>query len=227
MDDQIEIGALITHSEVMNSIILKKFAECLIEACSQVGTWQIRNLGTIGGNLVNASPAADTAPCFLVLGAKVRLRSINNVREIKIEDFFTGVKKSVIRPDEILVSVIFPRHARSTSAWARIGRRNANTLSIASVASLVSIKDGIFEEAKIAMGAVAPTPILARNASNFLKNKEVNRKNIIEAAEMAAEEAKPITDVRASAWYRREMIKVLAQKTLLSAISRSGVSLDG
>jgi carbon-monoxide dehydrogenase medium subunit len=223
----IEVGSLTTHSEISESELLMRKAECLVEACSTLGTWQVRNLGTIGGNLVNASPAADTAPPLLVLNASITLKSLKNERILKLEEFFKGVKQTVIKPNEVLEKIFFKPLDKDkyASTWMRIGRRNANSISVVSVANVIKIEDYFFEDVRIALGAVAPTPIIAREASNFLKGKRVNIDNIEKAAEIAASEARPISDIRASEWYRREMIKVLTKRSIIKSLEKLGVTL--
>jgi len=223
----IEIGSLTTHSEISSSELLQRKAECLAEACSILGTLQVRNLGTIGGNLVNASPAADTAPPLLVLDGAIVLKSLKNERILKIEEFFKGVKQTAIKPDEVLEKIFFKPLNRDeyASTYMRIGRRNANSISVVSVANVVKVEDGVFEDVRISLGAVAPTPIMAREASNFLKGRRVNIDNIEKAAEIAAREAKPISDIRASEWYRREMVRILTKRSIIKSLEKLGVTI--
>ena len=131
---------------------------------------QIRNMGTIGGNLCNASPAADTAPPLLVLEANAEISSIHHVKTVSIQEFFLGPGKPVISSDELLTKIKIPAQtADQRWAFVKLGRRNAYTLSIINIAAIVEIDDNSFENAKIALGAVAPTPLRIHKAEEFLK----------------------------------------------------------
>jgi carbon-monoxide dehydrogenase medium subunit len=213
------IGAMTTYTELEANPAVIRYARALSEAASQVGTYQIRNLGTIGANLANGSPAADTAPPLIVLSAKVHLRNKHGTREMPVEDFITGVKKTAIRPDEIITSVEIPLNERLSSYWMRSAKRNENVISVVSVAVASEIQSNRFGESRIALGAVAPTPILAKASSSKLSGSSVNPATIETVSKLAAKESKPISDVRASADYRRHLVYVLTKRTINKIVS--------
>jgi carbon-monoxide dehydrogenase medium subunit len=180
-----------------------------------MGSLQVRNLGTIGGNLCNASPAADTAPPLLVLNAKVKVRSINKQRLVPLQEFFMGPGKTTLTPEEILTEVQIPLiKPTGNSYFIKFGRRNAFTLSIVSVATLVKVENGVFDDIRIALGSVAPTPIRASKAEEHLIGHKVNEQVIDDGVNVVANEVKPISDVRASAEYRRDMAYVLTKRAI-------------
>ena len=213
------IGAMTTYTELEANPAVIRYARALSEAASQVGTYQIRNLGTIGANLANGSPAADTAPPLIVLRAKVHLRNKHGTREMPVEDFITGVKKTAIRPDEIITSVEIPLNERLSSYWMRSAKRNENVISVVSVAVASEIRSNRFGESRIALGAVAPTPILAKESSSELSGSTINPATIETVSKLAAKESKPISDVRASADYRRHLVHVLTKRTINEIVS--------
>lgn len=213
--DMIRIGAITRVSEIEMSTVIKGNALILAKAASQMGSLQVRNLGTIGGNLCNASPAADTAPPLLVLNAKVKVRSINKQRLVPLQEFFMGPGKTTLTPEEILTEVQIPLiKPTGNSYFIKFGRRNAFTLSIVSVATLVKVENGVFDDIRIALGSVAPTPIRASKAEEHLIGHKVNEQVIDDGVNVVANEVKPISDVRASAEYRRDMAYVLTKRAI-------------
>lgn len=213
--DMIRIGAITRVSEIEMSTVIKGNALILANAASQMGSLQVRNLGTIGGNLCNASPAADTAPPLLVLNAKVKVRSINKQRLVPLQEFFMGPGKTTLTPEEILTEIQIPLIKPAGNAYfIKFGRRNAFTLSIVSVATLVKVENGVFDDIRIALGSVAPTPIRASKAEEHLIGHKVNEQVIDDGVNVVANEVKPISDVRASAEYRRDMAYVLTKRAI-------------
>jgi len=213
------IGAMTTYTELETNPAVVRYARALSEAASQVGTYQIRNLGTIGANLANGSPAADTAPPLIVLRAKVHLRNKHAAREMPVEDFITGVKKTAIRSDEVITSVEIPFNEHLTSYWMRSAKRNENVISVVSVAVASEIRAQRFGESRVALGAVAPTPILAKESSSELSGSSVTPATIETVSKLAAKESRPISDVRASADYRRHLVYVLTKRTINKTVS--------
>jgi carbon-monoxide dehydrogenase medium subunit len=216
-DGSLKIGATTTYTEIERNQQISRYARALSQAASQVGTFQIRNLGTIGANLANGSPAADSAPPLIALSAKIKVRSKRSERIIPIEDFFTGVKKTVLCPDEIITDIEIPIKNKTSSSWMRFAKRNENVISVVSVAAACEINQGAFGESRISLGAVAPTPILAKESSSKLTGKTINPETIEAAARTAKNECKPISDVRASAEYRRHLVYVLTKRTISQA----------
>lgn len=217
--DNLIIGAAANHTEIARSALVRERAPLLAEVVKSMGSPAIRNVGTIGGNLVNASPAADTAVALLALGAKLKLVSADGERVINVETFFTGPGATVLQPNELLQEVSIPsQHAGSKSAWHKLGKRKAIVCSVVSVAVALQIDNGTCTQARIALGAVAPTPLLTKRAGSLLEGKRLDGALIEEAAKTASEETSPIDDVRATAWYRRKVSEVLV-KRLLNQIS--------
>ena len=219
--ETIKIGAATRLSDIVNSDILRKHAPILCDAVNEMASLQIRNLGTLGGNLCTASPAADTAPPLLVLNATVNVKGINGGEAIPLVDFFKGPGQSALTGKNILTEISFPAMKGDDKACRiKLGRRMAATLSVVSVAVWARVKNSIFEEVRIALGATAPTPMRARNAEAYLAGKEASDQVIDEGARIASGEVKPITDVRATSEYRRDMVQVLTCRALKNAISR-------
>lgn len=217
-ENTIHIGALSRLATIENSNLVQEKAPVLADAASQVGSIQIRNVGTIGGSLVNASPAADVAPPLLVREAKVKARTLQGEREIPLSEFFAGVKKTVLRNNELLTEIIVPEKPSHTGeSFLKIGKRNALIISIASAATSMTLSNGKCEKVRIALGSVAPTPIRAQKTETFLEGKEVNERTITEASKLVAGDISPITDFRASAEYRREVSNVLVKRVLRKA----------
>jgi len=210
---QLHIGGLARLSEIKESPLVKEKAQALVQAIAIMASPPIRNRATMAGNLCTASPAADTAPPLLVLEASVRLQSARGERTILLSDFFLGPEKTVMRPDEMLTEVIIPLQ-EGTSVFMKLGRRKAFTLSVVSAAAFARVNGGKFAEVRLALGAVAPTPMRGRKVEESLKGSEANERNITQAAEFIQGEVQPITDVRASSEYRREMSYVLVKRVL-------------
>ena len=217
--DNLIIGAATNHAEIARSALVRERAPLLAEVVKGIGSPAIRNVGTIGGNLVNASPAADTAVALLALNAKLKLVSADGERDIDVETFFTGPGETVLQPNELLQEVSIPsQRTGSKSAWHKLGKRKAMVCSVVSVAIALQMDNGTCTQAHIALGAVAPTPLLAKRAGSLLEGRKLDGTLIEEAAKTASEETSPIDDVRATAWYRRKVSEVLV-KRLLNQIS--------
>jgi CO/xanthine dehydrogenase FAD-binding subunit len=222
--EKIRVGALATHEELASSSLLRRHAFVLSEAAGTVGAPQIRNRGTIGGNIANASPAADTVPALIALGAAAVLERLGARRLVPVEDLFLGPGATAIRPDELIIAVLIPRRERSAGAYIKLGHRNALAISIASAAVLLADRGPAGIHARIALGAVAPTVVRPRQAESFLKTSSRFPAAFRDAAALSVESASPITDIRASAGYRREMIQVVVLDALREAWSRLGGS---
>ncbi len=220
-EDSLRIGALTRHVDLERSAFLEKGWNLLALAATKIGSPQIRHLGTIGGNLCNASPSADTAPPLLVLHATVCLSSLKGNRQIPLEAFLTGPGQTGLREDEILKEVILPKPPEgSLFTYLKLGRRKSMDLALVSVAVLVTINPErkTFEQVRLALGSVAPTPIRARAAEKQLGGNLIGEEAIREAAETAAQECQPMTDLRATAEYRREMVKVLVERAVKQSL---------
>ena len=217
--DNIAIGAATPFTDIMGSDLVREEAPLLAEVICHIASPAIRNVGTIGGNLANGSPAADSATALLALGASLRLVSKEGERVVAVEEFFTGPGETTLEPTELIQEVIVPKQAGGAKwAYRKLGKRKAQTLSIVSVAIYCPLDGGQCRGVRIALGAVAPTPILATGASAILEGKALDEKLIDETAKVAAEATNPVDDVRGSAWYRRRATEALV-KQLLAQIS--------
>lgn len=211
----IRIGATATHSQIMASPSIEGKAHALHDAVSRIGSPQIRNLGTITGNVCNASPAADSAPPLLVLGAEAVIRSVENTRTVPIADLFAGPKINSLGPGELVTEIRLPvPPPDSGSAYRRIGRRRAFTLSVVGAAAYVEMDGGTCRDARVAFGSVAETPVRAEEVEGLLKGKELTPVLIEEASEACRDNVHPITDVRGTAEYRRDMCAVLLKRCI-------------
>ena len=219
-DGFICVGATATHSQVAASELMRK-APAVVDAVSRIGSPQIRNRGSITGNLCNASPAADSAPPLLVYDAEVKIVSIGDTVIIPLPELFAGPKINSLEPNELVTEIRFPvPPISSSSSFKRISRRRAFTLSVVSVAAYVELDGGDCTEARVAFGSVAETPIRAPGVEELLTGEEMNNQTISEAAEAAKQSVAPITDVRGTAEYRRDMCGVLLKRALNTAIGR-------
>ena len=213
--DSLVIGSTTTHSEIVRSALVQEKTPLLVEMTKQIGSPAIRNMGTIGGNLVNASPAADTGTSLLALGARLKLVSASGERDVAVEGFFTGPGETVLESNEILKEVVIPsQNADSRWAWYKLGKRKADICSVVSVAVALEMDGNICRLARIALGAVAPIPLLARQAGGLLEGKKPDEALIEKVAKTASEETTPIDDVRATAWYRRKVSETLVKRLL-------------
>ncbi len=220
-DGKLRIGAMVTHSELELSTSLKGKFDGLIDAVSNIGTVQIRNVATIGGNLCNASPAADSAPPLLVLDSRITLTGADESRSLPIEEFFKGVNKTTLTDNELLVEIVVPDpDEESGSAFMKNIRAGADISKI-NCAVFIKRQGDICQSCRIAFGSVAPTPIRIKTVEAFLKGKKVNEALIRSAGEMASEEIKPITDIRSTAEYRKDISKVIFRDVFYKAWKRA------
>jgi carbon-monoxide dehydrogenase medium subunit len=212
-------GALVTIRTIETSPIVLRHYRGLASAAQELGSIQVRNRATLGGNVCRASPSADMLPPLVADGASVSIHGPSGVRVVALEDFFTGPGKTVMQPDEVLTEFHIPAPLPHTGkTYIKHGRRKAMELATVGVAVTAAIADGAFRDVRIVLGAVAPTPIRARKAEAFLQGKTFDDRLIDEAARVAMDESRPISDVRASADYRRGMVGVLTKRALLGAI---------
>jgi len=211
-DDQISIGAATTLSGIEKSPVIRSEAPILSKASQQCANPLIRNTATLGGNLVNASPAADMATPLLVLDAQVVLKNINGERVIPLEEFFAGVKKTNHRSNELLVKLKFNNVQERKGEFLKMGQRNGTSISIVSLCLLFGMENGVIkDDLKLALGSVAPVPMRAYRTEEMLRGAEPSPANINKAGDILKSEVNPISDVRGSADYRREMSAVLLQ----------------
>ena len=215
-DDLIHLGPMVTHAQVAASPLVQESALPLAQACWWVGGPALRNRGTVAGNIVTASPANDTITALQALNARLTLRSVRGRRVVPIGEFYTGVRRTVMAPDELLVDIAFPPLGeRQAGIYLKVGLRRVLAIAVANAAVVVAQDgDGTVTGARIALGSVAPTILRARDAEAALTGGALTDARIAEAADRAAEAALPIDDVRGSAWYRREEVTALVRRTL-------------
>jgi carbon-monoxide dehydrogenase medium subunit len=228
-DRGLRIGAAVPLSKLLTFVAISERYSILAQACSVIGSMQIRNRGTIGGNICNAAPSADSAPALLCLGARAIVASKNGNRKINLDDFFMAPGKTSIGADELLVEIEVPTTpAHSAGCYMRHTTREEMDIAVAGVASFLTIapRSKKLKEVRIALGAVAPTPLRVHGAEALLIGKPVTERIIEEVAEKAAEEAQPISDIRASAEYRRELVKVLTRRTLRKSCEMLGIEIQ-
>lgn len=211
----IRIGAMTTISDLERSDIIREQLPALWDGARSLGSPLVRNRGTFGGNICNARPAADTAVPALAHGAKLVLANSRGARIVEHEDFVTGPGKTIIKPDEILTAILFHVPNNSSGAYFKLANRKALEISVVGAAvSLAYDKDGIVTQARIALGAVAPKPLLITEAAKALIGKKLNSESIAEAALIAEQTAKPITDHRGTKDYRSAMVEVLVRRAI-------------
>jgi xanthine dehydrogenase iron-sulfur cluster and FAD-binding subunit A len=219
-EETIHLGPLVTHNECLASKMIRQFALPLAQACWEVGSPQIRNRGTIAGNLITGSPANDTIPPLIALGAKVTLKSTKGLRTIPLSEFYTGVRKTIMRTNEMLVDISFLKmKPNQRGVFIKLALRRAQAISLVNTAIILTIENQIIQKGVITLGAVAPTIIHATEAEESLLGKLFEPSVIKEAASLAASSAKPISDLRGSADYRRAMVKVITSRGLISLLN--------
>jgi len=217
------IGACSTHSEVIASRLVGKIAPALVEATSKIGTDQVRNTGTIGGNICTAASCCDTAPVLLSMNSAVEIAGSESVRIVPLKDFFTFNKKTILKKGELVTRIIVPKPEPGTGVcYEKFGLREAGSISVVSVAAKVRIMDDIIVDACIVIGAVAPTPKISDQATEILIGKKVpefseNSPVLEEAGDAAVRDSIPIDDIRGGAQFRRDILKVLVKRAIRRA----------
>lgn len=214
------IGALVTHTEIMRSPVIRELFPALADAAHTIGAVQTRNLGTLGGNLVTGVPSMDSGPTLIALEALVTVAGPKGRRQLPLAQFFTGPRRTVLKPDELLVEIVIPKkNLGKPAAFLKFGLRKGQALALVNVTACLWLDRGrkVFVEPRIALGAVAPTLIRAPQAEAYLEGRAATPEAMAEAGRIAAGEAKPISDFRASADYRRELIAVLTRRALENA----------
>jgi len=243
----LSLGPMVTHRAIEKSEIIRKNFTALTDAVDYLGSVQIRNVATIGGNICTAAPSADTATPLLVLGAQVKIKNVKEEKTLPVEEFFRGPGETVLKPGELVQELSIPKLLPNTgSAYYKLQRRLALDLPILGVSVLLSLDKNkvtcsdmlctaspissilhkmeedeiVCKEVRIALGVVAPIPLRAVKAEALLRGKKLSDELLEEAAETAAQEAQPRDTVRGEAWYRRDMIKVLVKRMAMKSIER-------
>ena len=212
------IGALATQNELVDSPVLHERYRSVSEAAHQMASNPIRNLGTVGGNIVNGVPSADLPPILIALKAAIRLVSVRGGRTLPLEEFFTGAAQTRIEPGEILTEVVIPDSGMTGSTYIKFGLRRSGALAVAGAAAAVRMAEGRIREARIALASCAPTVIRARDAEACLEGREPTDEALEEAGRRASAESRPRDSIRGSAEYRRHLAGVLTKRALKKAI---------
>lgn len=232
----IHLGPMVTHNHCVASKLIREHALPLAQAAWQVGSPQIRNRGTIAGNLITASPANDTITPLMALDAQLTLRSKTGERKIPLKSFYSGVRRTNLLPDEMLVDIAFPAMTENQAGmFIKFGLRRAQAISLVNVAVILQMVNGLVESARVTLGSVAPTIIHAIEAEQYLTGKYLNGTVAEAAARLASKASKPINDIRGSAAYRKVMARVITKRALnaiesgayLKALPESPVLLWG
>jgi CO/xanthine dehydrogenase FAD-binding subunit len=224
MQHGLRLGAAVPCVEVHENGDMRKYYPGLTEAAHLIGSLQIQSRASVGGNLCNGSPAADTTPALIALGAKCRVVGPSGERIVPVEDFCTAPGRTVLQPGELLVEFQIASPARNSSdAYLRFIPRNEMDIAVVGVGASITLdlNDDRITEARIGLGAVGPTPIFAREASQALAGKRINDEVIEQAAQLAIAAASPIDDMRGTAEFRRHVTGVLTRRSLAKAIERA------
>jgi CO/xanthine dehydrogenase FAD-binding subunit len=212
------IGATALLSHICSHPLIKEKFPALAYAPSQMANVQIRNMGTLAGNLCNASPSADNAPTLMAMGAEVLLKSADGERRMALEEFFVGPGRSAMAPEEIMTAIFVPIPSpRSGASYQRISARGKVDMAAVCVGVMVALEGQTCKETKIVLGAVAPVPMRAKRAEALLQGKELTQDLLVSAGDLASDEARPISDVRASSEYRKKMVSILTRRALEEA----------
>ncbi|MHC4067272.1 MAG: FAD binding domain-containing protein [Planctomycetota bacterium] len=222
-DSGLRIGALTTITQLGTAPIVNQRFAPLLDATREMAAPQIRNVATIGGNVASAVPCADLPPILMVLGGSATLHSLKGERTVPLASFFVGPRRTVLFRDELLTAIDLPEMpAGFGAAYARLAVRDGNAIAVAGVAAgLLLNGDNTIKDARLALGAVAPIPKLVESAASALIGQPADDDAFNQAAVAAAAAAEPISDVRASADYRRDMVAVLARRALAKAATRA------
>lgn len=214
-DNKCRLGPLFTHTEVAENRWINKNVPFLANAAGKVGSIQIRNQATIGGNICNASPCADTLPPLLCLDAEIVLHSKRGERRLPLVSFFIDAQKSVIKKDEILTEILFDSpECKTIQFFNKMGQRKGSVIAKLNLAFLANLQEGTLKNVRIVLGAVASTPILAGKTAEFLNGKKLSKNIIAEASNICCSEARPIDDIRSTAEYRTAMVGELLKMGL-------------
>jgi aerobic carbon-monoxide dehydrogenase medium subunit len=226
-DGGLRVGAAVSARTLELAAPLRDSFASLVESAAVVGSFQIRYLATLGGNLANATPSADMAPPLFALDAELVIAGPRGQRRVPVADFFLGVRRTVLEPDEVLVEVVIPAPGPgSGGTYVRHTPRRELDIAVVGVASQLTIRDGRCVKARIALAAVAPVPLRAAAAEERLVGEAISPALIEEAAQLAVQAASPISDQRGSAEFRRHLVRVLTRRTLTTALERaSGLSV--
>ena len=218
----VRLGAAVSCIEVHESEVMRKHYPGLTEAAHLIGSLQIQNRASVGGNLCNGSPAADSTPALIALGAKARIADGKNTREVPVEEFILSPGRTVLKPGEIVVELLIPApEPHSSDSYLRFIPRNEMDIAVVGVGTSITLDGDVVKAARIALGAVGPTPIFAKAAGESLIGKTLDEAAIEAAAKLASDAATPIDDMRGTAEFRKHVTGVLTRRTILIAAERA------
>ena len=226
-ENRIEIGAGVTHNEVATSPFIKKYFPAISEAAAKIGTDQIRNTGTVGGNLCTGASCCDMAPILLALHASVEIASPSESRNVSLKDFFIFHKETSLGKGELMTKIIISKPEPNTGAsFEKFGLRETASISVASAAAMVKFDNGICTDVCVVIGAVAPTPIICNRTNEMLIGKKIldfteDTETLEQAGSLASEDSVPIDDLRGSAEFRRGIVIVLVERAITKAVERA------
>ena len=219
-DKGLSIGALVTHTQIMRSPLIREMFPALVDAAHTIGAVQTRNLGTLGGNLVTGVPSMDSGPTLVALEAIASIAGPAGRREVPLAEFWLGPRKTILKPDELLAEIIIPKQNLSKPThFLKFGLRKGQALALVNVASSFRVDwdKNVFVAPRIALGAVAPKVIRALKAEAYLEGRTISPEAMVEAGQVAVGDCKPISDFRASAEYRKDLVAILTKRTLEGA----------
>jgi carbon-monoxide dehydrogenase medium subunit len=218
----LRIGAAVTARTLERHPEVRTRYPAIAESAALVGSVQVRNLATVGGNLCNAAPSADMAPPLMALDAEAIIAGPKGERRVPLAAFFLGVRQTVLAPGELLVALTIPDPGPgSGGTYVRHTPRRELDIAVVGVASQLTLTGGVCARARIALASVAPTPVRATGAEQSLEGQPVTPERIAHAADLAVEAARPISDQRGSADFRRHLVRVLTRRTLTTALARA------
>jgi CO/xanthine dehydrogenase FAD-binding subunit len=217
--ERITIGACCTLSALLENAAVRAKLPALHEALTEMAGVSVRNTATIGGNIMNASPAADSVPALLVLDAECLLRSAAGERRVALAELAAGPGRTAAKPGEVLVSIAV-KIGRGGSSFKKLGRRRAETLSVVNAAAYVELRDGVCEAARVAVGSAAPTVVRCADAERALVGKKIDGDVIREASALVLKAISPIDDIRSSAWYRGRVAPTMAARAIAAAAEK-------
>jgi len=226
-ENQLIIGASVTHNEIKNSKFIKEKFPALAEAASQIGTDQVRNTATVGGNLCTGASCCDMAPVLIASNASAEILSTKGKRIVSLKDFFVFHKETSIGKGEIMSKIIIPHLEPGTGiCFKKFGLRDASSISVASASAFVKVEDGICVGSRIVIGAVAPIPKISNKASEILKGAKITELSeglsvLKEVGEASAADSLPLDDIRGTADFRRDIVNVITQRAVLEAAKRA------
>jgi xanthine dehydrogenase iron-sulfur cluster and FAD-binding subunit A len=223
----VSLGALATHNDILSSPLCQQYLPPLVEACQQVGAPQIRTRATIAGNVITASPANDTITPLLALNADVVLTSATSERVVPLHDFYTGVRRTVLHPDELLREIRIPALSNNQRGlFLKLGLRRAQAISVINIAFVLTFDDNTISDAQITLGCLAPTIVHATSVETYLHGKQLDESVCREAGLLAARDVHPIDDVRASASYRLQTLRALVTHGLQRLAAKATQAIE-